>query len=223
MTMIKSVFVTGTDTGVGKTWVSVALIAYLQRQGLQVAGMKPVASGCKATPFGLQNDDALQLAKQADVNLPYNIINPYAFEPAIAPHIAAQEVGIEIKLAVIADCYREIKRQADAVVVEGAGGLLVPINYEHTMADIALKLNLEVVLVVAIRLGCINHALLTVQAIEAAGLKLKGWIANHPDGAPARADTIIATLKHHIKAPCLGVMPHQRAERVQMRNPLGGG
>ncbi len=205
-TTMQSVFVTGTDTGVGKTLISTALIAWLQQQGLTVAAMKPVASGCTNTPYGLQNDDALKLSKQANVDLPYIQVNPYAFAPAIAPHIAASQAGIDIDLAVIDQRYHQVSQQADAVVVEGAGGWLVPINDGQTMADIAVMLGLAVVLVVAIRLGCINHALLTVKAITSTGLTLQGWVANHPH-MNAQSKAIIATLKHHIHAPCLGIIP----------------
>ena len=144
-------FVTGTDTEVGKTRVSVALIELLQQQGKTVAGMKPIASGCENTPEGLRNEDAIALIKQANIELPYDVINPYAFEPAIAPHIAAEQAGITIDLSLIKQCYQDIQQQADAVVVEGAGGWLVPLNKQHTMADLAVQLELPVILVIAIR------------------------------------------------------------------------
>ncbi|PHS68887.1 MAG: dethiobiotin synthase [Methylophaga sp.] len=201
-----SIFVTGTDTGVGKTGISVALIELLQQQGFTVAGMKPIASGCEKTIDGLRNGDAVQLMQQANIGLPYELINPYAFEPAIAPHIAAKQAGIEIDLKVIQQHYQQIQQQVDAVVVEGAGGWLVPLNQHQTMADLAVILDLPVILVVGIRLGCINHALLTVKAIESTGLKLQGWIANHPE-ASEQTKEIVATLKLHITAPCLGNIP----------------
>jgi dethiobiotin synthetase len=206
-----SVFVTGTDTGVGKTFISVALIELLQQQGLTVAGMKPIASGCEMTTDGLRNDDALALNQHADGDLPYELINPYAFEPAIAPHIAAQQAGIEIELDKIRQNYTLIKQQVDAVVVEGAGGWLVPLNHEQTMADLAVFLDLPIILVVGIRLGCINHALLTVKAIESTGLKFQGWIANHPE-VSEQSEEIVKTLKQFIKAPCLGNIPDLNAK-----------
>ncbi|MDQ7072403.1 MAG: dethiobiotin synthase [Gammaproteobacteria bacterium] len=200
-------FVTGTDTEVGKTRISVALIELLQNQGLAVAGMKPIASGCKQTDHGLRNDDALQLIDQSKVDLPYDRVNPYAFEPAIAPHIAADKVGTTIDLSVISNNFKQIKKQAGAVVVEGAGGWLVPINYKQTMADIAVEINLPIIVVVAIKLGCINHALLTIKAIEMSGLTIQGWIANQVQ-SNSHSDEIIYTLQQMIKAPCLGVIPH---------------
>jgi dethiobiotin synthetase len=203
---MNSVFVTGTDTEVGKTRISVALIELLQQQGGIVAGMKPIASGCKQTAQGLRNDDALQLSQQANLDLPYDLINPYAFEPAIAPHIAAQQASIEIDLKKIKENFTQIKHQSDAVVVEGAGGWLVPLNKTQTMADLAIALDLPVILVVGIRLGCINHALLTVKAIETTGLKLQGWIANHPEPSE-QSDEVVKILQQSIAAPCLGMIP----------------
>ena len=201
-----SIFVTGTDTGVGKTLISVALIELLQQQGLKVAGMKPIASGCEITTDGLRNDDALKLSQQSNVDLPYDLINPYAFEPAIAPHIAAEQAGIEIELDKIQQNYTLIKQQADAVVVEGAGGWLVPLNNDQTMADLAVWLDLPIILVVGIRLGSINHALLTVKSIEASGLNLYGWVANHIE-VTEQANEIVQTLTRQIVAPCLGNVP----------------
>lgn len=207
-----SLFVTGTDTDAGKTVISVALIDLLKQQGLNVAGMKPVASGCELTEVGLRNDDAMQLAHHANVHLPYDMINPYAFQPAIAPHIAAAQVNVDIKLDVIKHNFEQIQQQADAVVVEGAGGWLVPLNQQQTIADLATTLNLPVVLVVAIRLGCINHALLTVNAIAQSGLRLLGWVANSVSTSNEQ-DEIIATLKQHIDAPCLGIVPTLTAQQ----------
>lgn len=199
-------FVTGTDTEVGKTRLSVALIELLQKQGNKVAAMKPIASGCELTDEGLHNDDAIQLKQQADVNLPYELINPYAFEPAIAPHIAAKQVGIEIDLELIKHHFDVIKNQAESVIVEGAGGWLVPLNEQASMADLAVQLDLPVILVVGIRLGCINHALLTVQAIEQSGLRLHGWVANTIE-SNSESTEIVTTLKQKISASCLGVVP----------------
>ena len=202
----KQIFVTGTDTEVGKTRISTGLMGVLQQQGLKVAGMKPIASGCEWKDGQWQNEDALAMIQQSNVALPYSTVNPYAFEPAIAPHIAASQVGVEVSVSVIQKQFEQIKQQADAVIVEGAGGWLVPLNQTQTMADLAQALDLPVVLVVAVKLGCINHALLSVQAIENKGLKLAGWVANHLDQQSKSAD-IITTLKQHIDAPCLGVVP----------------
>lgn len=203
---MNSVFVTGTDTEVGKTRISVALIELLQQQGLTVAGMKPIASGCEIIEDGLRNDDAMQLMAQSNINLPYELVNPYAFEPNIAPHIAAEQIGTDIDLAVIQQNFKQIKQQADVVVVEGAGGWLVPLNKTQTMSDLAISLDLSVILVVGIKLGCINHALLTVNAIEYSGLTLQGWLANQIE-PNTQAQAIIANLQQNISAPCLGQIP----------------
>jgi dethiobiotin synthetase len=207
---MNSVFVTGTDTDVGKTRISVAIIELLQQQGKRVAAMKPIASGCELMIDGLRNDDALQLSQQANVKLAYQLINPYAFEPAIAPHIAAEQVNSTIEVVVIKQNFDLIQQQSDAVVVEGAGGWLVPLNQTETMADLAISLDLPVILVVDIRLGCINHALLTVKAIESTGLKLQGWIANNFGQNPQSIE-IVETLTQRIWAPCLGYVPRLEA------------
>lgn len=204
--MIKHVFVTGTDTEVGKTRISVGLIKVLQQQGLRVAAMKPVASGCEWQDGQWKNEDALALIQQADIKLPYAQVNPYAFDPAIAPHLAAEQIGQSISLDVIETNFAAMKLQADAIVVEGAGGWLVPLNGQQTIADLAKALQLPVVLVVAIKLGCINHALLTVQAIAASGLKLEGWVANDFLQDP-QSTAIIQSLTQRIAAPCLGIVP----------------
>ncbi|THF59473.1 MAG: dethiobiotin synthase [Methylophaga nitratireducenticrescens] len=204
--MTTHVFVTGTDTEVGKTRISVGLIKVLQQKGLRVAAMKPVASGCEWQDGKLQNEDALALSQQADVKLPYSQINPYAFEPAIAPHLAAEQIGQSISLDVIETNFAAMKLQADAIVVEGAGGWLVPLNDQQTIADLAKALQIPVVLAVAIKLGCINHALLTVQAIAASGLKLEGWVANDFLQDP-QSTAIIQSLIQRIAAPCLGIVP----------------
>lgn len=204
--MKQGFFVTGTDTEVGKTVISVGLIHALQQQGLKVAAMKPVASGCQMTADGLRNDDALALQQAADITVDYQAINPYAFEPAIAPHIAAQQAGVSIDLTKLLQGYQQLKSMSDAVVVEGAGGWLVPLNANQSIADLAVKINLPVVLVVAIKLGCINHALLTVESIRATGLDLAGWVANDflDD---EQHDEIIQSITARINAPCLGVVP----------------
>lgn len=208
----KHVFVTGTDTEVGKTRITTGLMAVLQQQGLRTAGMKPIASGCDWIDGQWQNEDALAMIKQSNVSLPYSKVNPYAFEPAIAPHIAAEQNNTGVSVAVIKQQFEQIKQQSDAVIVEGAGGWLVPVNQTETMADLAAELGLPVVLVVAIKLGCINHALLSAQAIEQKGLQLVGWVANHLDQQNESVE-IINTLKQHIKAPCLGTVPQLRADQ----------
>ena len=199
-------FVSGTDTSVGKTRISLGLITLLQQQGQTVAAMKPVASGCVMTETGLHNEDALLLQAQSSVSQPYELINPYAFEAAIAPHIAAEREGVEIDITTIKIHFDQIQQCADSVVVEGAGGWLVPINNEQTMADLAKALNLPVVLVVNIRLGCINHALLTVAAIQQSGLSLYGWVANQIEPVK-EAEAIVETLKSKISEKCIGIIP----------------
>ena len=204
--MNQGFFVTGTDTEVGKTVISVGLINQLQQQGLRVVAMKPVASGCEMTAQGLRNEDALALQAAADIKVAYEQVNPYAFAPAIAPHIAAQQADTEIDLQRLADVYQQLQQQADATVVEGAGGWLVPLNDNQTIADLAVQIKLPVVLVVAIKLGCINHALLTAQSIRSSGLELAGWVANDFLG-DSQNEAIIDAINSRIGAPCLGVVP----------------
>lgn len=204
--MIQGYFVTGTDTEVGKTVISVGLVNKLQQQGLRVVTMKPVASGCEMSTGGLRNEDALALQAAADIKVAYEQVNPYAFAPAIAPHIAAQQAGTEIDLQRLVDVYQQLQQQADATVVEGAGGWLVPLNDKQTIADLALRIKLPIVLVVAIKLGCINHALLTAQSIRSSGLELAGWVANDFLG-DSQNEAIIDAINSRIGAPCLGVVP----------------
>jgi len=200
-------FVTGTDTGVGKTVVSLALMALLQAKGYSVAAMKPVASGCTRHSGRLVNDDARRLQVQADPALPYDDVNPYAFEPAIAPHLAAAEVARPIALEVIAGAYTRLSDRADLTVVEGVGGWLVPLNGRQTVADLALRLGLPVLLVVGIRLGCLNHALLSARSIDGHGTRLAGWVANHVAPDTERAAENVASLQARIEAPLLGEVP----------------
>ena len=207
MTDCSGYFITGTDTEVGKTVVTLGLMRYLQAQGKRVVAMKPVASGCEATPAGLRNDDALQLQRQASLDLDYALINPYAFEPAIAPHIAAAQAGTQVRLDAIQAAYTQIAGQVDCMLVEGVGGWRVPLTATETVADLAQRLGLDVILVVGIRLGCLNHALLTVGAIEAAGIPLAGWVANCLPPPSAATNENINTLKSMISSPLLGIVP----------------
>ncbi len=205
--MTAGVFVTGIDTGVGKTLVGTALVRRLAGAGRRVAAMKPVASGCERTRAGLRNADALALAAASNLAVDYDCINPYAFEPAIAPHLAAREAGVVIDPARILAAFRVLSERADAVVVEGVGGWQVPIGDSATMADVARLLDLPVMLVVGIRLGCINHALLTAQAVRAAGLALAGWVACRVDPACERPDENVAAIGERLGAPLLGDIP----------------
>ncbi len=213
--MIAGVFVTGTDTECGKTQVSLALMAVLQGQGLSVLGMKPVASGCERAVEGLRNGDALRLAAQGSVAVPYADINPYAFEAAIAPHIAAAREGIVIAPAVIRSACRRLAERADRVVVEGVGGWRVPLGPDDDVGSVARALGLPVVLVVGLRLGCLNHALLTAEAIARDGCRLAGWVANRIDPRMAVVEDNIRALRERIPAPCLGVLPWAPGAGVQ--------
>ena len=201
-------FITSTDTDVGKTTACLCLMKYMKENGKQVACMKPISAGCDATADGLRNDDAVKLISESSVPLPYELVNPYAFEPPIAPHIAAKQSMTLIELSTIKDCYDNITKKADVVIVEGAGGWLVPINDTETMADIAASLRLPVILVVGIRLGCLNHALLTVNSIEESGLTMAGWIANHLDKDMPEQDKNVETLERMITAPLIGIVDY---------------
>jgi len=196
-------FVTGTDTDVGKTYIASALVRHFVQQGYKTVGMKPVAAGCESVNGELRHSDVDALVATSNVQAALSDVNPYAFLPAIAPHIAAEQAGVNISLEKIQQAIERLKSQADVVVVEGAGGFRVPINQQETTADLAIKLNLSVILVVGIRLGCINHALLTAGSIKAAGLNLVGWVANRIDPNMPALEENIATLKAMIKAPCI--------------------
>lgn len=196
-------FVTGTDTGVGKTTISCALLRAFAAQGKTVIGMKPVAAGTE----GEQWPDVEQLITASNISAAREHINPYAFAPPISPHIAAQQAGVEIDFAVIGTAYRELSLAAEIVIVEGAGGFLVPLSKHQTGADLARALNLPVILVVGMRLGCLNHALLSAQAIRSAGLPLAGWVANCIDPQMLMLDENIATLRQRLDCPLVGVVP----------------
>ena len=207
MNSCRGYFITGTDTGVGKTAVTLGLMQALQDRGNTVVGMKPVAAGCEQTLAGLHNDDALWLQQQASIELDYAQVNPYAFAPAIAPHIAAEQAGARVDIDNIYNKYNQLCGLSDCVLVEGAGGWQVPLNEDETLADLALRLNLGVIMVVGIRLGCLNHALLTAAAITASGCTLAGWVANQLPPLPECTQENINYLKSGISAPLLGVLP----------------
>lgn len=220
----QGLFVTGTDTEVGKTLVACALMHAYRRAGLRVAPMKPVAAGCYRTPDGWRNEDVEALRAAADVDAPLDEINPYRFVEPIAPHIAAARTGVSIDLTVIHACFDALARRADTVIVEGAGGFLVPLNERQDFGDLAEALALPVVLTVGMRLGCINHALLTQEAILARGLPLVGWVANRIDPAMNAFDENLDTLKARLKAPLLGIVPrleHPDGRAVQLQLPMG--
>jgi dethiobiotin synthetase len=203
--MQRAWFITGTDTGVGKTLVSAALLTALARAGRHVVGMKPVASGCDETPQGLRSADAEALRAAANVAADYEDINPYALAAPTAPHLAAAAAGVQIDIATIRTHYARLAVRADDVVVEGIGGWLVPINRTQTMADVVRALELPVILVVGIRLGCLNHALLTRQAVAASGCRLVAWVANALHGG--MPEGYGEALTERLDAPCLGTIP----------------
>ncbi|MEE8388692.1 MAG: dethiobiotin synthase [Acidiferrobacterales bacterium] len=206
--MSRGWFVAGTDTGVGKTLVAATLIHLLAMRGDRVVGMKPVASGCHITEHGLRNNDAEMLMAAANVDVEYIDINPYAFEPPISPHLAAQEVGIKIELENVFKHFEILKQHSENIVVEGVGGWLAPLGHVITNEHLAKTLGLPVVLVVGLRLGCISHALLTVRAIEAAGVALVGWVANTIDPGQERIEETVITLNQRLPAPMLGQIPY---------------
>ncbi|WP_332775153.1 dethiobiotin synthase [Polaromonas sp.] len=218
-----SFFVTGTDTGVGKTLVSAALLHALAQHYPRVVGMKPVAAGTTLID-GLQaNDDVLALRAASNCRVPPELDNPVLLPDAVSPHIAAARAGVDINIAHIVACHRQLLQLADAVVVEGAGGFMVPLSDTETGADLAQALALPVVLVVGLRLGCLNHALLTAEAIRARGLTLAGWVANHVDPTMLAQNDNIAFLQQRLAAPLLASIAHQplpNPQTIKMELPL---
>lgn len=204
-------FVTGTDTGVGKTTVTVRLMQQLVAQGLTVIGMKPVASGCEWLDGRWQNDDVLQLTAASNVSVPAELINPYCFEPAIAPHIAAAQAGVEIDFNVIRAAYEQLTAMADVVIVEGAGGLLVPLNSTQTIADLIQTLCLPALVVVGMRLGCINHALLTAQVLKQLNIDCCGWVANSIDPQMSVPQENLQSLITGLQQPPVLQVPFQES------------
>jgi len=214
----RGIFIAGTDTGVGKTLVATAVVRALVQQGLRVAAMKPVAAGAVSTAHGLRNTDALSLAAAANIKAPYEVINPYCFPQPVSPHIAACEAGMAIEIQLIKARFDELARDADAVVVEGAGGWLVPIGAKQTMADVAMALGLPVLLVVGLRLGCLNHSLLTARAIEASGARLTEWVGNHIEFHFERGAENIATLEAQLGRAPLDILRFEplNPDRVEL-------
>ncbi len=202
--MTRGYFVTGTDTGVGKTVIACALMHAFAATGRSVVGMKPVAAGRENGVF----EDVEALLRASDVDAPMNLINPYSFDAPIAPHVAAALEGVKIDVEVIARACDELTRLADVVIVEGAGGFMIPLNATRTSADLAQALNLPVVLVVGMRLGCLNHALLTREAIEARGLQCAGWVANCIEPAMPHLEANLRTLDDRLNCPRLGLVPY---------------
>lgn len=208
-------FVAGTDTDAGKTFVSQALLRAANDSKLSCYGLKPVAAGCEQTDQGLQNDDALKLMQSANVKLSYQQVNPIALKAAIAPHVAAQQEGVSLSAQkVVGYCRGAMMNKADFVIVEGAGGWRVPLNNRETMAQIAKDLSLPVILVVGVKLGCINHALLTAEAVYRDGLTIAGWVANHIDSEMESSADSVATLQAAINAPLIGEIPFIKEQNV---------
>ncbi|MBN9356882.1 MAG: dethiobiotin synthase [Herbaspirillum huttiense] len=203
----RSYFVTGTDTGVGKTLVASALIHLHAARGLRAGGMKPVASGAFLQDGVWCNEDVQALQAAANVDLPLHLVNPYLLRQATAPHIAAAEEGVQIALDHLALCHAQLQSACDVLIVEGAGGFMVPLDADHNSDDLVARLGLPVILVVGIRLGCINHALLSALAIRARGLRLAGWVANHVDAQETQAQAMVNTLVQRLQAPLLGRLP----------------
>ncbi|MDJ0739388.1 MAG: dethiobiotin synthase [Gammaproteobacteria bacterium] len=209
--MSVGLFVTGTDTDCGKTHVARALIRLLDDQGIRVVPFKPVAAGAASDDGNLRNDDALALIAACGRELPHDLVNPYCFAPPIAPHIAAAEVGAAIDSDRIRAAFAALGAHGDVVIAEGAGGWLVPLGDGYDIADLAADLGLPVLLVVGLRLGCLNHARLTERAILDSGLPLAGWIATQVDPAMTHVDDNVAALRERLTSPCLGVLPDDAA------------
>ncbi len=203
----KAFFITGTDTNVGKTLIAAGLLVAAKNRGLTTAALKPVAAGCEQTAEGLRNADALLLQSVITQDLAYDQINPYALEAAIAPHIAAQQEKRSLSVDRLSGFCRGVFSSANFTLLEGAGGWRVPINARETLADLAKNLQLPVILVVGVRLGCINHALLTFEAIVRDGLPVAGWVANCVDAKMPALQENIDSLRARLPSPCLGVVP----------------
>lgn len=203
-------FITGTDTGVGKTRVSVALMTYLQSRGRSVLGMKPVATGAVDNGHGLRNEDALMLQRHGSREVAYDILNPYVFEPAIAPHIAARQAGVEFDLEHIRRNFVNLTDQADVVLVEGVGGWQVPLREDFTIANLAQAMDIPVILVVGVRLGCLNHSLLSADSIARSGVGFAGWVANIIDPKMPNIPEYLQFLEKNLEVPLLGIVPYLR-------------
>jgi len=214
--MAKALFITGTDTEIGKTHVACALVRAARDSGLRVAVFKPVAAGCEVTPEGLRNADALDLMHAAGGTHDYDLVNPYAFQEPVAPHLAAADAGVDIDLDRIMDCYRALAKHADLVVVEGAGGWTVPLGADLAFPDLVEHARWPVLLVVGMRLGCLNHALLSAESI-ARRAQLLGWIANCLPPAQPRLQENIASLEARLLVPLLGTVVGERTEHQGLR------
>jgi dethiobiotin synthetase len=215
--MSAAYFITGTDTDVGKTTIATGLLYAARQSGLSTAAGKPVASGCDVKPKGLRNADAVALRAECSIHLTYNEVNPVAFQPAIAPHLAAREAGVALTVeSLLPPMQHILDKQADFTLIEGAGGWRVPLADRANLSDLAIALNLPVILVVGVRLGCISHALLSAEAIANDGLQLAGWVANIIDPKTSRLEENLATLAERLPAPCLGRVPYLKKATAEM-------
>lgn len=215
-TRTKDYFITGTDTEIGKTFVTAALLRAFAQRGLRTLGMKPVAAGAEMVDGVWHNEDVDQLIAASSVKAPQAIVAPYLMRTPAAPHIVAQLEEVQIDVRQIAASYQQARELANVVLVEGVGGYVVPLDETTSTVDMAQALNLPVILVVGMRLGCINHALLTAQAIQASGLHLAGWVANTVDAEMKFFEENVQALKQRLPAPCLGVMPRSSASQIDM-------
>ncbi|MEZ8144224.1 dethiobiotin synthase [Enterovibrio norvegicus FF-33] len=206
--MTKSYFVTGTDTEVGKTVASMAIMQAVSKAGYSVVGYKPVAAGSEETEQGPMNSDAIRLRECSTVDVRYQDVNPCLLEAACSPHIAAEIENSSVDFALLSDGLRNIQTKADVTLVEGAGGWRVPVSYDSTLADWVGEEKLPVILVVGIKLGCLNHAYLTAEAIRRDGLEVVGWVANRINPGTEHYSDIVKTLEHHLKVPKLGEIPY---------------
>lgn len=204
------IFITGTDTDIGKTFVTCMLLKAFNEAGLNTLALKPIESGCHRNGQGqLRNDDALQLQQHASIKIPYSSVNPIAFEPPIAPHIAAHNVGIALSTRQICEAIKSSAcDSADIILIEGVGGWAVPLNRSELLSDVVVQLEIPVILVVGVKLGCLNHSLLTYQNIKAKNVSILGWVANCIDSSALSIQENINTLEQWIAEPCLGIVPY---------------
>lgn len=205
--MKKAFFITGTDTDIGKTYTTTMLLNYFNEQGLKTAGLKPIASGAEQTSEGLRNDDALQIQAAMSMPLPYEQINPFAFEDYVTPHLAAAPQKLDVETTLQA-CQPVLDSDYDVLLIEGAGGWTVPLNYQESFADLATAFGFPIILVVGLRLGCLNHTLLTVDNIRKRQLPFAGWVVNHIDPKMEKQTENIETLERMIGCAPLGIIPH---------------
>jgi dethiobiotin synthetase len=217
--ILRSLYVTGTDTGIGKTVASCTLLHALRGRGLRAVGMKPLASGSERTPGGWRNEDALALQSASNPRPAYDDLNPFALPNPLAPQLAARDAGVAVTLAPILAAHARLRASADVVVVEGVGGWAAPLADTLMQADVARALDLPVLLVVGLRLGCLNHAFLSARAIAADGCRLVGWIGNTIDPDMARREDNLVLLQAGLGAPCWGVLPHDRAADARLFSP----